>query len=171
MNTVKWNSKIMFPQDNYVARVTNVVFGPSKGSGNPMITLDLEVVSPDVVQVGDKNVTVAGVGLKHYITTQVMDGENINAEKTAACASRIQELYEKLGLDFSTFNAENPDTSVFENMKIWVLLKSDRSEKRKAPTAEQAARKELGEIIKDPITGKDLVQYFPKIDEIFGIAS
>ena len=171
MSAIKWNSKLRFPNDNYVLRVTNASFAPSKSSGNPMITLDVEVVSPEIVEIDGKQVTVSGVSLKHYLTTQVMDGENINAEKTAACAARIEELFGKLGLDFSAFNVENPDTTVFENLKFWALLKADKSEKRKQPTAEQKAKKELGDIIKDPITGEDLVQYYPKIDEIFGLAN
>lgn len=166
--STKWNSTIPVPKDNYVLRCTEALFGASKRTDNPMATLSFEIVSPTEMEVGGKMITFAGTPLKHYVVTTALEDGAVNAEKTASCQERVKDLFEKFGVDFSGFNPENPDFSGLVGKQVWALLVSDRSEKRRDQTAEQKAKGELGSIIKDPITGKDLIQYFPKIDSFFG---
>lgn len=168
----KWNSKVQFPKDNYVIRCMDDSFGPSKSSGKPMITLGFEIVSPETITVDGSEYTIAGTELKAYYVTQSVDEQgNIDVEKTQNIAARLKKLYEAFGLDFSTFNPENP-TLGFKGKSVHALLYGDVQEQRKAPTAEQIAKgQKQGDVLKNPITGKALVSYYPKIDDIFGLAS
>jgi len=137
-----------------------------------MITLSLEVVSPDVMPLPEGGeVTTAGINLKHYITTQIMDDNgDVNVTKTEGAAARVKDLYEKFGLDYSTFDNNNPNVSPFIGKTVWALLKAERMEKRRDATQEQKAKGELGSIIKDPITGKDQIIHFPKVESFYGEA-
>lgn len=173
MSAQKWNQKVQFPRDNYVVRVTDESFGPSKSSGNPMITLEFEVVSPEEVQVGTGTYTVVGVGniRRYYPTIVYADAEGtVDTEKTANAQERVRELYRLFGMDDKAINFENPELA-FKGKKVYALLYADEVEQRKAPTAEELKQgKKQGEILKNPITGKALISYYPKIDEVFGIA-
>ena len=40
----KWNNQVNITNENVIVRVLEESFGPSKSSGNPMITLTWEVV-------------------------------------------------------------------------------------------------------------------------------
>lgn len=168
----KWTSKVQFPKDsNYIIMCKDATFGPSKSSGKPMITVKFEVVAPDCVNVDGEEYTVAGVEMTQYWVTQSIDENgNLDAEKTKAIADRLAKTYKAFGLDFSTFNPENPDVEVFKGKKVYALLEAEVREQRKQPTPEQAKNKQLGDVLKNPVTGKALVNYFPKIVEIFGVA-
>ena len=168
---LKWSSKVMFPRDNFVLRCVDEDFSPSKSSGNPMITLEFEVHSPEEVSVAGEQYTVAGVTSKMYFPTIVFaDGEgNKDVEKTERSQARVKELYELFGLDSSNINFENPSLA-FKGKLVHALMYGDAQEQRKAPTPEQAAKRQQGDILKNPITGKPLISYFPKVDTIFGLA-
>jgi hypothetical protein len=85
----KYSSKLKFPNDSdFIVRVTDESFAPSKSSGNPMITLDFEVVSPETKRNGDGvECLMAGVTTKQYFVVQHLDKDgNIDAEKTKNAA-------------------------------------------------------------------------------------
>lgn len=164
----KWDMSIPWVKDNYVITITDATFGASKRTENPMGTFQTEVFSPSTVPVGADEITVAGVPIKHYAVTKVMNGESVDEDKTAAATSRLKELYEKFGVDYATYNPENPDFSPFIGKKAWVILKNDPKAKRKDPTPEQKAAGEQGSILKDPLTGQDAIQNYPVIDSFWG---
>jgi hypothetical protein len=167
---IKWNQGIEFPKENYVLRCTEESFGPSKSSGNPMITLEFEVQSPDEVPVGDDIITVAGVPLRTYLTTKVLDGDgDIDAEKTENCAKRLEKIYAAFGLDFSNFSPDNP-TVGFKGKLVHAYCYAKEEEDRKAPTKEQVAKRQQGDVIKNPITGKSRLRYQPQVGEVYGLA-
>lgn len=177
----KWNSKVMLPTDsNYICRVTGADFGPSKSSGNPMITLNWEIASPGEVEIGGNMVNIAGVKPRPtYHTVAAMDAEGeVDEEKTAIKHTQIKELYEKFGLTSEDIGSmDNPDTSKLLGKACYCLVKAKVTEQRKPPTAAQveAAKKAgnkfaQGDVMKNPVTGKDLVDYWPEITEIFGLA-
>lgn len=167
----KWSSRIQFMRDNYILRILEPKFGESKSSGNPMITFDFEIVSPEEMQVGDEMFNVAGVKLTQYFPTQVIENGQLDVEKTQKAAARLQDFYKKCGVSFDGFNPENPDVSSFKGKLIWALLNPDVREQRKSPTSAQlAAGQREGDIIKNPITGEPLLSYYPKIGEVFGLA-
>ena len=173
----KWSSAVQFPADsNYVNRIVSVAFGPSNSSGNPMVTLETEVVSPEEVEVAGEMINIAGVNCKNYYTTQT-DSE----EKTANSRKRLAELLANLGIDTSNLNWDNlaPQLKPLVGKLILTMMTSTIQERRKNPTAVQmeAAKakgvtnfRDVGEVMKHPVTGKALINYWPKIDEIFGLA-
>ena len=168
----KWTSKVQFPKDsNYIITVKDATFGPSKSSGKPMITMKSEISAPDTVMVDGEEYTVAGVELTTYYVTQSIDEHgNLDAEKTKSIAQRLEKLYKAYGMDFATFNPENPDVDAFKGKRVYALLEPEVREQRKQPTAEQIKNKQMGDVLKNPVTGKALVNYFPKVGEIFGVA-
>lgn len=135
-----------------------------------MIVLEFEVVSPETVEVAGHQYNVAGVKVgKKYFVTQVLVEGSVDAEKTANCKEKLDDIYAKFGLP-PIEDIENP-TLGFKGKIVWALVNSEMAEKRKSPTAEQLAKgiKE-GDVLKNPITGKPLIQYFPFVEEIFGLA-
>ena len=169
----KWNSKTPWNNDNYILRCLSADFGPSKSSGKPMITMEHEVIAPQEVEIGGKMVTVAGTKIKTYNVTQsINEAGEVDMEKTESIRERLEKLYAAYGLDFTTFNAENPDVTGFVGKCVHAYVVANPTEKRKSPTAEQLKKGEKqGDILKNPITGKPMVEYWPKIDEIFGLAT
>lgn len=158
----------MFPSDSdYILRVIGATFGPSNSSGNPMITLKFEVVSPSEREIGGEVYSVAGVKCEGYFTSSVMG----DAEKTTKKRQGIDLLHEKFGLEKTNINYDNIDVKPFLSKCVYAVVDCKPEEKRKAPNAEQIAKNQKqGDVMKNPITGKALVDYWPKLGEIFGLA-
>jgi len=184
MSAINWNASIQFPSDScFVNRIISAKFAPSN-SGNPMITIESEVVQPETYNVGGQDINIAGVKVKSYYTCKVMEGDVVNEEKTAQARSRVfvsanpeqPSLWDKLGLDGSKEDPENPNVKQLEGICFYAQMSSRPDEQRKTPTAEQIAlakskgQRALGDIMKNPVTGKALCKYWPQIDEIFGVA-
>lgn len=174
LNTMsqKWTSKIQWPRDNYILRCTEEIFGASKESQNPMLTLKFEVDSPEEVNVAGELYNVAGARTTGYYVTQVMNEDGtLDEEKTANAQKRVRDLYEKFGLPSDNINFENPELG-FKGKLQWALLYADEQQQRKSPTKEQLAKGvKQGDVIKHPITGVPLIAYYPKIDQFFGLAT
>lgn len=172
----KWNSDMMFPTDsNYVARCINATFGESKSSGNAMITFDWEVVEPQEVEINGEMVNIAGIKTKTYnVVTNFVDGV-IDDAKTNASRERVKKLYEDAGLSTEGLDYENLNVDGFKGLAFYVKMDSSITEQRKTPTAAQieAAKKSgkraEGDIMKNPVNGKVLVNYYPQVREIFGL--
>jgi hypothetical protein len=169
----KWNSEIPWThREDYILRVTEESFGPSKSSGNPMITLKMEVVSPETMEVAGAEYNIAGVsfGLTKYYPTQVIEDGETNQTKTVQAQDRVKELYRAFGLDDSSINFENP-TLGFKGKTVYARLYNNATEQRRAPTKEQLAKgQRQGDIMTNPVTKKPLMQNSPAIGEIFGLA-
>jgi hypothetical protein len=172
MSVIDYNKKMQFPNnDNYVNRITCVEFKESKSSGNPMLAITCEIVSPTTVEIAGKEVNVAGLETTSYYTTTVLEGAEVDTEETASKRERLEELYAKLGLDFKNENWQNPNVKAFENKVILTAMGSEVKRMHKTPTAEQLKNgQKQGDVMKDPLTGKEMVFYEPKIIEIFGEA-
>lgn len=160
-----YNRNLQLPTDNYVMRVINEEFSNSKSSGNPMITLELEVQHPDEVEIAGEQVTVAGLKIKRYLPTKVGDDE----EKTEKALARVEAEYKLFGLDFDGFNPENPVLG-FKGKLVHVRLYSKEKESRKAQTPEQKKAGKQGDAILNPLTNKPVVSYEPSIAEVYGLA-
>ena len=173
----KWNATVQFPTDsNFINRIVGVTFGPSNSSGNPMITLACEVVQPEEVEIGGVTYNIAGVATKSYYTTQTDD-----EEKTFNARKRVTDLLTLLGLDTTSLNWDNlgPQLEPLKGKLILTMMSSTIQERRKTATAAEIAEamkqgitdfRNVGAIMKHPVTGKNLINYWPKIDEIFGLA-
>lgn len=180
----KWSFKIPFPvESNYVNRITEVSFGPSKSSGNPMITMTCEVVMPQEIEAGGEMYNIAGVKTTNYYTTKTLTQGGFDEEKTENQVKRIKDLLTMLFPEnpeyADKFNPDNPDADVLKAMQgklILTQMSAEVTERRKTPTAAQieeakkTGKRPEGDVMKHPITGKPLISYRPKIDEIFGLA-
>jgi len=165
---------MQFPRDTFVLRCTDEGFAPSKGKGNPQITLHFEVDRPEDVEIAGEQYSVAGVKTKNYYPTIIFsDPQNgvVDEEKTKNAQERVKRLYESFGLKSDAINFENPVLE-FKGKLVHSLMYSKAEPQRRAPTKEQVAKGITeGDIIKHPINGEPLISYWPKIDEIYGPAN
>jgi len=172
----KWNSDIMFPTDSdYIARIVGATFAPSS-KGNPMLTLNFEVVSPQEKEVAGEMVSLAGVKAKKYYVTSALDESgDVDVEKSERCVETINKLADSLGIE--SLDLSNIDTKPWLGKLCLVQMSSNVTEQRKTPTASQieaakkAGKRPEGDVMKHPVSGKNLIEYWPQIDEIFGLAS
>lgn len=172
MSSRKWTPEIQIPQDsNYIVRITDATFAPSN-SGNPMITIKSEVVAPEEVEVAGEMVNIAGARVQPmYFVTVPMNGEEVDVEKAEAAQTRVKDFYQKLRLPVDNFDPQNPDVMSLKGKTIYALLYPDTQERRKSPTAAQLkAGQKQGDVMKNPVTGKPLVNHFIKIGDVFGLA-
>lgn len=175
----KWSAAVMIPTSSeYANRITGASFSPSKSSGNPMVTVECEVVTPQEVEVGGEQVNIAGVSTTNYFVTTVIDPKTktVDEEATAKKRGQFREFWEKCGLDSSEINWDNIEVKKLEGKVLLTQMESEMEEKRATPTAEQIAKakekgvRPEGTIMKNPVTGKPLVNYWPKIREFFGLS-
>jgi hypothetical protein len=163
----KWNNTVMWPRDNFVNRVIEESFSPSKSSGNPMITLTFEVVSPETFSVAGETYTGVGQKTTRYFTT----GNIEDAEKDAKAKKGTQELFKKFGLPHDNINWDNPKLG-FKGKLVHTLMGDNLVEERKSPTAEQLKKGiKQGDVIMNPVTKKPRTKHYPQILEIDGLAS
>lgn len=189
MSSTRWNSNIQFPTDSdFVNRIIGVTFGPSKSSGNPMITVECEVLQPTEKEVGGEMVDVSGVKTINYFTTKVIGDDEKTAKNVARLTGTgdavnppglIRVLFPDNPEYADKFDPENPDAEMLKAMKGKIILTQmypEEVEKRKDPTSEQitkakeSKKKAQGDVMKNPITGKPIINYWPKIGTIFGLA-
>ena len=178
MQAQKWNSSTKFPNDNFVCRVTDDGFSPSKSSGNPMITLTFETIgllkndsttTPEI-DVGGDLYTISEIKITNYYPTIVLSPEGIDESKTHKAQERVKELYEKFGMDNTNINFENPVLG-FKGKQVMVYLQDEAKPKRRSPTKaqlEQGIRE--GEVILNPVTHEAVVDHWPRINRIYGLA-
>lgn len=167
----KLTSAVQLPTDNYLVRVIEEAFGPSKSSGNPMITLSCEIISPETVSIAGEDYNVAGTKIQpSYFTTKTMKNGEVDVEKTEYNKVRLDELTTQFKMPAIT-DPENPALG-FKGKVVWAIVKSEAKAKTKTPTQEQLeAGEKVGDVIIDPMTGEPVISYFPKIDKIYGTPS
>ena len=178
----------MFPTaSDYKNRIVDATFGPSKSTRNPMITLSLELEAPEEIESIDdsgnvKSYTVAGVvKTKFRLVTAVIPPDDASeaditeaAQKTEGCRKRCSQFFTSIGINPDTVNWDNPDLNPIKGKLIYTEMDANVVEKRKNPTQAQIAKAKakgeepLGDIMKNPITGKPLVDYWPNVVQIFG---
>lgn len=173
MSATKWNASLMLPTDsNYTNRIVGATFAPSN-KGNPMITLECEITQPQEVEIDGQQVTIAGVKTKNFYPTTVLEDGVVNEEKTNKSRKRlVDQLWDKLEMDAATINWDNVDVKPLLGKLILTQMEAEVEEKRKSPTAAELAKDKnaQGQVMRNPKTGKALVNYWPKIREIFGLA-
>ncbi len=178
--SIKWNATMQFPTDsNFTNRIIGIDFGPSKSSNNPMLTVTCELYHPQEVEIDGKQVTIAGVETTNYFITENPGDE----EKTVASRQRCMDNFwtkvhtpEELENAHKEPNWENIDTKHLLGRLVLTQMEATTQERTKSPTAEQIAKakanktKPVGDLMKHPVTGKTLINYWPKINEFFGLA-
>ena len=175
----KWNADIMFPSDNvFQNRIRSIKAAPSN-DGNPMITLECEVVLPTTYEIpGVGEVDITNVKATTYQTYKVFgeDGE-VDIEKTVKAQERCKELLGNLGIASEDINWDNlgPVIADLKGKIIMTQMNSRIVPERRTPTqaqietAKKSGKRAEGDIMKHPKTGKDMVKYWPNIVEIFGL--
>jgi hypothetical protein len=149
-----------------------------------MLTLEMEVVSPETVEVAGEEINIGGVKTKNYYVTTILkdDGsvdEKATAEQREKYLTGVESgLLPRLGIDPATINWDNIDAKgLFEGKLVLTQMSPDIEPQRKNPTSAQiAAAKKMntrpeGDVQKHPITGKTLINYWPKVREVFGLAT
>ena len=172
----KWNTEIAWTEDsNYILRVTDAVFGQSKSSGKPMITLKYEVVAPETMLVAGEPVDIAGVsyGLTQYFVTKSIDeAGNVDLEKQKNIVKRLEDLYKAFEISFDGFDPDNANVEGFKNKTVYARLYNKQEEQCKAPTSEQLAKgQRKGDVMVNPVTKKPLMTNQPAIRDIYGLAN
>lgn len=164
--TKAWNKNIFFPKDNYILRCKAAKFGPNS-NGNPMVTLEWEIVNQEPKQIGDQLIDFDGVTIYQYSVLKVVAGDD-QEEATKKAFARYAELLERCGMDISEgIDDENPIMPKGKVVHASVYGKENAS--FASPTPEQRAKgQKVGSILKDPITGKDTIVYQPTIEQIYG---
>lgn len=176
----QWNSSMQFPQDSdYILRVNSAEFGESKSSGNPMITLDVEVISPNEKEVGGEMITVAGTKPQNmYLTTKSIkkpdSTENLDKSK-----EKILLMNPELKSIVDSMDPDNVSQALLDGLKgacFFAVVYSKPEPRRKSPTQAQVEEAKtkgvepVGDIMKNPITGEPLNYYKIGVGEIFGPA-
>jgi hypothetical protein len=188
---VKWNAELQFPSDNdYANRITNIVHGESKSSGNLMLTINTEVVSPTIKEIDGKEVDITGAKSQaFYVVTHIYDeNDDLDTERTGKARERASKLLLSIGVPEES-GIGNLNSEAWDNLEVLIKpllgkivltqMESDIDEQRKTPTQAQlleAKKKgihpsQAGSIMKNPITGKQEIKYWPKIVQIYGLST
>ena len=168
--SIDYNRKMQYPtNDNFVNRITEAEFVESK-KGSMMIHYKAEVVQPESVSIDGKDVNIAGVETDQYLVTANFEADgSLDEEKTEASRERVKMFWDHCGQDSSKIDWDNPDIAWMKGVVVLTAMGCDVEPQRKSPTPEQKANRQQGDVMKNPITGKDLVYYKPKIVEVFGL--
>lgn len=177
--STKWNADIMFPSDNcFQNRIVSVKCAPSN-DGNPMLTMEFEVVSPttyEIPGVGEVDITNVKAKLNQVYKMFNEDG-SVDIEATGRCQKRVEELLTNLGVPKEEINWDNlgPIVAYLKGNIVMTNMNSKIDKQRKTPTSSQieearkTGKRAEGDIMKHPMTGKELIKYWPNIVEVYGI--
>ncbi len=157
---------VKFPRARYTARCRKEEFGVSKGSGNPMITREWEIVLPETINIDGKNYTVAGTVVKQYLTLET-PGDATKSDKQIV---RFMDDLKKLGCpNWDEVDTENPP--LFAEGKVaQIICDSDEYSPMEAQSDEQKAAGEKPQ----PITMEDgtpIKRYRPVFKELLALSS
>jgi hypothetical protein len=175
----KWNADVMFPSDNcFQNKILSIKAAPSN-DGNPMITLECEVHTPTSYEIpGHGEVNIQGVKAKVYQAYKVFnDDGSVDIEKTEKAQERATTLLINLGIVSEDINWDNlgPIIAPLKGKMIMTCMNSRIDKQHKTPTAAQIAaakasgKRAEGDIMKHPISGKELIKYWPNVVEIYGL--
>lgn len=163
----KWNSKVMFPTDNvFNTRIIEASFGPSKSTDNLMVTVNIEIVSPQTYEIGRVEYNIAGVKAVKYFSLE----NKKDSSKNDKLRAQFAEFYTRCGLDASTIDYENVNVKDLLQKVLMTSLKGKSEVARKTPTLAQVQKGELGSVMKNPVTGKEEIYWKPEVTEFYGIA-
>lgn len=150
------------PKKRYTLLCKSEKFGISKGSKQPMITREWELIAPEKITIDGAEVLVAGTEFTQYLPL----GGNANADKgltaeqaTANAVDRYLKEQAKLGLDGESVDTENPSLGA-EGKVVEAICNSREVSPKEAD----------GTPIYDPQTNKPLTRYQPNLQEILGLS-
>jgi hypothetical protein len=165
----KWSAQLKFPTtSDTICRIVGASFGPSNSSGNPMVTVETEIVTPEEVEIDGEMVTISGVKAKNYFVTEVKD----DAEKTTKRRETFQHFWSVILEIKEPINWDNIDTKPMLGKLVMTFMEPEEEERRADPTAAERAKDKnaKGKVLINPKTRRPMVNYWPKIREFFGLA-
>lgn len=158
---VKSGATCELPRDRYTLRVLKHTFGLSKSSGEPMTTVETEILKDSQgnseITVNGINYNIASLKVVYYISYSEKNMGN------------VYDLFERLGNPVEEINRSNPDTKFLNGLVFDAVLSSKRRIARKAP---QPGEKE-GQPILDS-EGKEVSTGFEvsnNLGDILGVSS
>ncbi len=170
----QWNSKMEFPKDRYIIHCVEEEMGISKGSGNPMVTRNWEVIGSEngeTVQIGDKVIGIAGAKITQYRPTKVRteDKEGWDPKKSDKAFGTFRDELIACGFDGESIDDENPPCFM-KGKTVEAVVYGQKQVSRKPQTPEQKKHNEPGDAIKDA-DGKEIATYQLNIEMILGLSS
>jgi hypothetical protein len=164
-----WNNKMPFPKDNYVIRCLEEKFAPSS-SGNPMITRNWEVVSPEVATLGDKQVSVVGARVTQWLPTEVYEGGKLDEAKSDKAFGKVRDDFQALGYKDTSIDTANPPLIAKGKCAYGIVYARENEATKPLTNQQRLEGKKVGDAIIDPTTGKPVITYQLQIECILGLA-
>lgn len=174
--TTVLNASKQLPKNAYAVRFTDEKNSPSKSTGNPMVTLEAEIVSPETIvsPFTGETLEIAGAKVKPtYMSLQVKDPDTgeIDTKGTQAAIDRYADYMKRCGLDVPKEGIDNENPVMgFKGKVVDVILDSEEFIQRTTPTPEQKAAGKPGDEIKGQ-DGKPIKSYKPFIAQVLGPSS
>lgn len=149
--------KCEIPDDLYeslILRCTKATFGPSKSSGEPMITSEWEVVGVRNKEGGVDRSLLRGE--QEYVIAGLTTRPSYQSLSKKALRFTAEFWAKATGKDVKEFemDTENPDTSFYKDLYMSAVCKALIFEKRKPLTEEQ---KEMLKEAKLPVEGEKVL--------------
>lgn len=174
--TSSLNASKQLPRNRYAIRFIEEKFAPAN-SGNPMITLVAEIVSPETIvsPFTGETLEIAGSKTKPmWMVTAIKDPENPGkyiTKDTQDCVNRLSDFRTRCGLPIPEegIDYENPGLD-YKGKVVDAILDSEEFIQRATPTPEQKASGQPG----NPILGQDgkeMKSYKPFVSQILGPSS
>jgi hypothetical protein len=172
-----WNNRIFFPKDQYTLRILEEDNTPSK-QGNPMVKLEFEIVNCPIKQIGDLQVDMNGTRFSSWFVTKIVKSDKAKTPEdiqkfSDKAFNDYDTILKKLGVDVSEgWDDENPPS--VKGKVFYAIVYGKAEPSYKSPTPEQIAKgQKVGDKIKDPVTGQEVIVYRPELDkgQIFGLCT
>lgn len=167
-NAKLWNFRMFFPTDNYVIRCLNQSAEVSQNN-NPMTVLEWEIVNAEPRMIGESLVDFDGVKFRSWHVTAVKSGED-QEKRSQDVFNTFDEILCKAGHDTTEgWDDENPP-QILKGKVFYAALAGKEQPMCKSPTPEQVAKgQKYGDVMKDPITGKDVVTWNINLSTLFAL--
>lgn len=170
--TSQLNASKQLPRNSYAIRFLEETHSPSRSTGNPMVTLNAEIVHPETIvsPFTGETLEIAGAKLKPvYLSLQSKKEDGtIDTKATQEAINRYTDYMSKCGLSVPEegIDPENPVMG-FKGLVVDAILDSEEFVQRATPTPEQRAAGQPGDEIKGP-DNQSLKSYKPFISMILG---
>ena len=165
---VTWRNNKPFPKDRYLCRCIEEKFAPS-GSGNPMITRQWEIVSPETVKVGEGTMSVVGARVTQFLMTRVLDKGVEDTAKTDKAFGQLAEDYKVMGYTKSSIDQDNPEL-IAKGKGANLIIYGKEDKQTKPLTNEQRLQGlKVGDAILDN-DGKPVIKYQLQVEVNLGEA-
>lgn len=154
------------PKRRYAIRCINEEFGESKSSGNPMITLEWEIVWPETVDIDGRTVEVGGTdNIMQYFSFNPTDEKKRNSAVQA-----YLDICALLNVPQDGLDTDNPTLVLKGIVADATLYAKDKPELDDPTPEERKEGKKAGKPTLDS-NGKAIINFEIKINQILGVST